>query len=195
MYAVFLDRDGVINVDTDYLCRIKDLVFAPRAMQALIRLSTALPANTCKIIVVTNQSGVARGFFTLEQCEQFAQQFVEAVTRESHGKARIDDYLYCPHHPTVGVPPYHADCDCRKPKPGLLTRAQSTYGIDLSASFMIGDQNRDILAGQAAGCYTVFIRSDHSNLDDLDTPTNPNASRTDLYDAAELIIQEVDDRT
>ena len=196
MFAVFLDRDGVINVDTDYLCQIQQLVFAPRAIDALIRLSEELPPELCKIIVVTNQSGVARGLFTEAQCVQFGRDFVEAVTHESRGKARIDDYLYCPHHPAEGAPPYLADCDCRKPKPGLLTRAQSTHDIDLLQSFLVGDQNRDILAGKAASCFTIFIRSYHSNANahDGDKPTYPDASCINLYDAVEIIIQELSNR-
>jgi D-glycero-D-manno-heptose 1,7-bisphosphate phosphatase len=194
MFAVFLDRDGVINVDTDYLCDIDDLVFESRVIEALIRISKELPSETCKIIVVTNQSGVARGLFSLEQCERFAQQFLEAVASASRGEARIDDYLFCPHHPTEGVAPYRVECECRKPKPGLLMRAQSAHQFDLSASFMIGDQDRDIRAGQAAGCYTVLIRPGVTNVDKTATHTTADAISADLFDATTLIIQEVNKR-
>jgi len=193
MFAVFLDRDGVINVDTEYLCDIDKLVFESRVIEALSHISKELPAETCKVIVVTNQSGVARGLFTLEQCERFAQQFLEAVATASNDEARIDDYLFCPHHPTEGAAPYRIECECRKPKPGLLTRAQSAHHLDLTASFMIGDQDRDIRAGQAVGCYTILIQPDVTTMTEIST--SADAISTNLFDAVTLIIQEVHRRT
>ena len=193
MYALFLDRDGVINVDNHYLCKIENLKFTPRAIEALSLASNSLASDKCKIIILTNQSGVARGFFTEDECKQFGKQFVEAVINQSNGKARIDDYLFCPHHPTEGNPPYCIDCACRKPKPGLLIQAKNLHDIDLSESFMIGDQCRDILAGQAVECFTFLIQTENSKNSDAKLST-PNAYSIDLYDAVTKVIRKVEER-
>ncbi len=150
--AVFLDRDGTLNVEKDYLYRVEDFEFIPGVPEALKKLQEA----GFLLVVVTNQSGVARGFYTLED--------VEILHR--HMRAELDKYgvtldgIYvCPHHPEKGQPPFNIDCDCRKGKPGMLLQAAQELDIDLSQSFMVGDKLADIEAGTAAGCSSILVRT------------------------------------
>ena len=150
--AVFLDRDGTINEEKDYLHRIADFAFLPGAPEAIRRLQDA----GFLVIVVTNQSGVARGYFDEAAVhalhEHIQQQFAGYGTR-------IDAFYHCPHHPIEGVGEYRVNCDCRKGSPGMLLQAAREYDIDLSCSFMIGDKLADIEAGRAAGCRAILVRT------------------------------------
>ena len=148
--AVFFDRDGVLNVDVDYLYKISDLRWVEGAREALAYLTQA----GYKIFVVTNQSGIARGYYTVAQMQElhdFMQQEIKA------GGGKITKFYYCPHHKEGKVAEYAKDCDCRKPKPGLLLQAAKDFNIDLSQSIMIGDSDRDVEAGEAAGCKSVKV--------------------------------------
>ena len=135
--AVFIDRDGTINVDVGYLSSPDQLELYPWSAEALRLINQA----GFKAIVVTNQAGVARGFCTEEMLELIHERLVRDLKRES---ARIDGIYYCPHHPKIGEPSYRRDCDCRKPLPGMLLRAAREHQIDLSRSFVIGDKSSDI---------------------------------------------------
>jgi len=143
MKAVFLDRDGTIARDVNYCRRVEDFEILPSVPQA-IRL---LNQRGFKVVVVTNQSGIARGYFTETTLLQIHQYMEEELAK--HG-ARVDAIYYCPHHPDD-------ECQCRKPKPGLLVKAAQDLGIDLGSSFVIGDAGRDIEAGKAVGCQTVLL--------------------------------------
>ena len=148
--AVFLDRDGVINEEVQYLCHPDQLRLIPGAAMAIRRLNLAhIP-----VIVVTNQAGVARGYFTEEAVGQIHAALAELIGREG---ARIDRFYYCPHHPTEGMAPYRVDCQCRKPRPGFLYRAAKEVDIDLGQSVIIGDKISDLEAGWRAGCTTVLV--------------------------------------
>jgi D-glycero-D-manno-heptose 1,7-bisphosphate phosphatase len=143
--AVFLDRDGVINIDRHYLHRIEDFEFVPGAAQALFSLQAADWA----LVVVTNQSGIARGLYTEADYERLTEHMHARLTKEAG--VRLDAVLHCPHLPDAEVVAYRRDCDCRKPAPGMLLRAAALLGLDLAASVMIGDKHSDLLAGRAAG--------------------------------------------
>ena len=143
--AIFLDRDGVLNVDTGYVYRLEDLKLLPGVPAALAALKSA----GYLLIVVTNQSGVARGLYEMADVEAFHRALSRALL--AAGSVAPDDYLVCPHHPEAAVPDFRLDCDCRKPKPGMLKAAADRYGIDLAGSAMIGDRPSDMAAGQAAG--------------------------------------------
>ena len=148
--AVFLDRDGTINVEKNYLHRIEDFQFIPGAPEAIRQLNRA----GYLVLVVTNQSGVARGFFSLAE--------VEALHRHMSGclaeyGAKIDGYYVCPHHPTEGQGAWRQQCKCRKGEPGLLLQAAAEHNIDLSRSYMIGDKEADIEAGEKAGCTSLLV--------------------------------------
>ncbi len=191
MFAVFLDRDGVINEEVSFLRHISNLAFIPGSIEALARLSSEFPADRCKLIIVTNQSMIARGMTTEDAFQRLSDKYMEAVHTASGGAARIDDTLYCPHHPTEGVGPYRVACDCRKPATGMFTEARNRHGITLGESYMIGDRATDILAGQAAGCFSIMVRTGYGGDDGSGTAAEPDAWCDDLAGAAELIIGRV----
>jgi D-glycero-D-manno-heptose 1,7-bisphosphate phosphatase len=142
-WAVFLDRDGTINEEVEYLGDPQDLRLIPGAAEAIRLLNQAgVPA-----IVVTNQAGVGRGYFSKARVEAIHQQLAKQLA--AHG-VRLDAIYYCPHHPDEG-------CECRKPNPGMLNRAAQEHGVDLSRSFAIGDKVSDLEAGRRARCRTVLV--------------------------------------
>lgn len=152
--AIFLDRDGTINVFKGFLTKAEDFELIPGAAEAikLINRSGYLA------IVVSNQPVIARGDCTFEELQEIHDKMETLLGKEG---AFIDAIYYCPHHPDKGFegerPEYKFDCNCRKPKPGLLFQAASDWNIDLSASYMIGDSERDFAAGNAAGCKQSFL--------------------------------------
>ena len=148
--AVFLDRDGTINVEKEYLHRPEELEFIPGVPQAIARLNRA----GYLVVVVTNQSGVARGYFSVADVNRLHQVMQQRLSDEG---AHIDAYYLCPHHPHKGLDEYRLDCDCRKGKPGMLLQAAVDFSIDLSRSFMVGDKDADVLAGIAAGCRPYLV--------------------------------------
>lgn len=152
--AVFLDRDGVLCEDTDYVTGFEKLHIFPFAREA-VRL---IHEKGYLAIVITNQSGVARGMMP-EQTVQELNEHLKQVTG-------VDEIYYCPHLPPEGeeVRPYRINCNCRKPSIGLIRQAQKKYHIDMNASYMVGDRVSDIKAGQNAGLKTVLI-TEKSNLD------------------------------
>lgn len=149
--AVFLDRDGTINVEKEYLYRIPDFEFVPGAADAVRMLNEA----GFIVIVVTNQSGVARGYYTEEDVESLHRHISSELQKTG---ARVDAWMYCPHHPD-GRGSYALPCTCRKPLPGMLKEAVLRYDIDTETSYMIGDKLADISAGQAAGCRTILVKT------------------------------------
>lgn len=186
--AVFLDRDGVINEDPGYLLHIEDLVFVPRAVEAMQRLGAAAPGAKLKIIVVTNQSALGRGMCTRDELDSFTEAYLMALREAGGPDVRVDDYQYCPHHPTEGVGEYRRDCPRRKPAPGMLLDAARAHNLDLERSFMVGDKLRDIDAGRAAGCFTILL---DSAADDAVAAGPADAVCCDLYEAVDLILSRI----
>lgn len=148
--AVFLDRDGTLNIEKDYLHRPDDFQFVPGAPEAIRLLKDA----GFMVIVVTNQSGVARGYFGPAEVETLHCHIQELLA--GYG-TRIDAFYYCPHHPAEGVGAYRVNCDCRKGQPGMLLTAALEHHLDLANSFMIGDKAIDVEAGARAGCRTILV--------------------------------------
>jgi len=148
--AVFLDRDGVIIEDAGYIGEIGRVKFLPGASQAIRRLNEM----NFKVIIVTNQAGVARGYFDEAAVREVNGYVRQKLAEES---ATIDGIYYCPHHIDGTVEKYRQQCDCRKPNPGMLLSAARDFGIELSASFIIGDKESDIEAGRRAGCRTIRL--------------------------------------
>jgi D-glycero-D-manno-heptose 1,7-bisphosphate phosphatase len=149
--AIFLDRDGIINENQpEYLHRIEDFKFLPGVIEGLKKLSK----TEFKIIIVTNQSGIARGYFTENDLEKLHNWMLKFL--KDNG-VRIDGIYYCPHHPNIGNEKYMKKCNCRKPNAGLILQAAKDFGINLSKSWLIGDNVQDILAGKRANLKTIFL--------------------------------------
>jgi D-glycero-D-manno-heptose 1,7-bisphosphate phosphatase len=142
--AAFIDRDGVIIEDRGYAFEPGDCVLLPGAAAAL----RALKSAGFLLVVVTNQSGIARGLYTEEQYQSFTARLRELLGAQG---VRLDAVEHCPHLPDATVARYRRDCDCRKPRPGMLLRAISALGIDPVASLLVGDRATDLAAGRAAG--------------------------------------------
>lgn len=153
--AAFLDRDGTINQEKEYLYRIEEFEFVPGAPQAIRLLNRA----DYLVVVVTNQSGVARGYYGEEEVERL-HRHMDALLAAAG--ARVDAWLYCPHHP-AGRGDYALSCSCRKPLPGMLLEAARRYSIDLKRSVMIGDKLIDVQAARAAGCRPILVRSGYGS--------------------------------
>jgi D-glycero-D-manno-heptose 1,7-bisphosphate phosphatase len=142
--ALFLDKDGVINVDHGYVCAPERTDF----IDGIFELCRAATRDGFLNVVVTNQAGIARGYYT----ERQFLDYMDWVRGEFRGRAaQLDAVYYCPHHPTHGVGEYLRDCDCRKPKPGMILAAQRDWDIDLPRSLLLGDSASDLEAGAAAG--------------------------------------------
>ena len=142
--AVFFDRDGVLNVDKEYLHKIEDFEWIDGAKETIVHLTK----ENYTVFVVTNQSGIARGFYTVEDMQKL-HDYISAEIEEAGGS--IAKFYFCPHLPEGKVKEYAIDCDCRKPKPGLLLQALNEYAIDKEKSFLVGDKLRDVESAEAAG--------------------------------------------
>jgi D-glycero-D-manno-heptose 1,7-bisphosphate phosphatase len=152
--AVFLDRDGVVIEEVSYLASMSHLALFPWTADSIRALNRAgLP-----VIVVTNQSGIARGLFD----EAFLGEVHREISaRLAVGGARIDAYYYCPHHPDGSVAGYARTCDCRKPRPGLIDRAARDLDLDPARSVVVGDKWSDVELAHAAGARGVLVRTGH----------------------------------
>lgn len=183
-WAVFIDRDGTLNNDIGYVADPEKLSLLPRAAEAIKLLNAA----GARVIVVSNQSGVARGFLSEEAVRRVNQRLKEIVLEQG---AAIDAFYFCPHHPDVGDEAYRLDCSCRKPKPGLLLQAAREHNIDLSRSYMVGDEIRDIEAGINAGCKTILLEAGRrAHMRPGEPGISPDHIAADLYEAARWILQE-----
>jgi D-glycero-D-manno-heptose 1,7-bisphosphate phosphatase len=185
--AVFLDRDGTVIDEVGYLCDLKQVRLIPGAAAAIKRLNEA----GLKVVLVTNQSGIARGYFT------------EAFVRETHdllGKmlriegARLDGIYYCPHHPKAGQSSYTTACDCRKPGTGMLEQAARELDIDIKGSFVVGDKWSDVELGQRAGAHSILVGTGYSHDDPgnarLERLNDPDFIAETLTDAADWIVRQ-----
>lgn len=148
--GVFLDRDGTVCEEVGYVNHVDRCSLLPGSIEAIRMLNGAGLATA----IVTNQAGVARGYFREELIHQVHDRLKLLLAA---GGARVDGIYFCPHHPTAGEPPYRADCDCRKPKPGLLLRAARELSIELGRSFLVGDSVRDMEAALTAGVTPVLV--------------------------------------
>lgn len=148
--AVFLDRDGTINEQMGYVNHLSRFQLLPGVARAIRGLNEAgLP-----VVVVTNQSGLARGYFPESLLEAVHAELHRLLAREG---AHLDGLYICPHHPEAREERFRLDCDCRKPRPGLLERAAAELGLDLGRSYMVGDRWSDLRCGAAVGATTVLV--------------------------------------
>jgi len=150
--ALFLDRDGTINVDKHYLINPDDFVFEKNVAEVL----KLAQQKGYLLIVLTNQSGIARGYFGEQELHKLHTHIQGEAAKNGFV---FSDFFYCPHYKNGSVKEYAIECDCRKPKPGLINQALQKYNIDLSQSLMIGDKDADILLGKSVGVKTVLVGS------------------------------------
>jgi len=174
MKAVFVDRDGTLIKDIGYPHRSEDFNMLPSTSKAIKKLNE----GRYLVIVVTNQSGVARGYFSEKEMKKFNAYLISEFRKKG---ARIDAIYCCPHHKNAKIKKYRKDCVCRKPKPGMLLRAAREHRIDLKESWMVGDKKSDVLAGKAAGCKTIFIGARSLGADEV---------AKDLKQAAKHILRK-----
>ncbi len=180
MKAVFLDKDGTLVDDLPYNVEPRRICLVPGAGQALRLLADM----DYRLFVVTNQSGIAHGCFGEDAMGPVADRLSDLLFRE---QVTLDGYYYCPHHPLGTVQGYAIVCHCRKPSPGMLLRAAHDHGIDLRASWMIGDVLHDVEAGNRAGCRTLLIDNGNETEWRLGPRRLPTRIAPDLYSAARLI--------
>ena len=183
--AVFLDRDGTVTEEVGYLTDLKALTLIPGAASAIRQLNEA----GFKVILVTNQSGVARGLFPESLVHEAHARLAQMLEEEG---ARLDGVYYCPHHPKAGNLPYTMACDCRKPGTGLVDRAVKELDINVSHSFMVGDKWSDVELGQRAGMKSVLVNTGFA-VDDTgnkrpDHVKDPNFTASNLTETVEWIL-------
>lgn len=179
--AVFIDRDGTINVEKEYLFLIDQFEFIPGAVEGIRHLNDA----GYLVVVVTNQSGVARGYYTEEDVLLLHRHIDAQLVLLG---ARVDAWYYCPHHPS-GRGSYSLPCCCRKPLPGMLLEAARRLEIDLSQSYMIGDKLADVEAGRAAGCQSILVRTGYGAREEDALPSGTLVC-DDLFEAARLLLNQ-----
>lgn len=174
--AVFLDRDGVLTEEKSYVCHLKELNIFPYVKECIKQIKE----KGYYAIVVTNQSGVARGLFSEE-----ALQKMNSVLIKETG---VDAVYYCPHYVNGEVEPYKKECNCRKPKTGMIEKACQDFGIDVEKSYMIGDRASDILLGQNAGIKTILLESGYGTKR-LEQDVKPDYVMEDLREVV-LILND-----
>lgn len=181
--AVFLDRDGVIIQEPPhYIYRPDQLKIIPRSTDAI----KILKKNNYKVIVVSNQAGIAYGYYLEKDTVLFNQSMKEELMSKN---AEIDAIYYCPHHPKAKVKKYRLECDCRKPKSGMLKKAEKEFDIDLKSSYIIGDKKSDIDAGKTVGCKTILVLTGHGIEEFERHDIECDLIAKDLFEAVEKIFQ------
>ena len=179
--AVFMDRDGTISEEVGYVNHVSRYRVFPFAAEAVRTLNEA----GWLAVLVTNQAGVARGYFK----EDLIGEVHKVLTAElGRGGARLDAVYYCPHHPSVGEPPYRFDCDCRKPRPGLLLRAAGELGLDLPRCWMVGDRYSDAELARNAGARSALVLTGYGR-GELEHQSHAWPRRPDLV--AENLLEAV----
>lgn len=183
--AVFMDRDGTISEEVGYVnhpSRYRVFPFAARAVRTLNEAGWLA-------VLVTNQAGVARGYFREDLIGEVHKVLASELER---GGARLDAVYYCPHHPTVGEPPYRFDCDCRKPRPGLLLRAAEELDLDLSRCWMVGDRYSDTELARNAGAHSAFVLTGYGRgeleYQSETWPQRPDLVAENLLEAVKTIV-------
>ncbi len=183
--AIVMDRDGTVCDEVGYVNHVSRIRLLPRSAAA-IRLARDAGFRP---VVVTTQAGVARGYFDEDLVHRVHDRIRELLADEG---TAVDAIYYCPHHPDAGAPPYRKDCDCRKPKPGMLLRARDELGLDLARSYLVGDSMRDVEAGRRAGVTTVLVLTGYGRGEvEHRSPgwtARPDHIAEDLMEAVEWIL-------
>lgn len=183
--AVFIDRDGTISEEVGYINHASRFNLFPYSASAVKHLNE----NGWLAIITTNQAGVARGYFSEEMVRTVHRRMTEGLEQ---GGAKLDAIYYCAHHPSLGDPPYRLDCDCRKPRPGLISRAARDLDIDLNQSWMVGDRYSDIELARNAGVKSAFVLSGYGRGEwehqSQSWGHQPDFVAEDLLEAVERIV-------
>ncbi len=180
--AIFLDRDGVVTQDYQYTYRLDQMNIIPRSAEAIKLLNE----NKFKVIVVTNQSGIARGYYKENEMILFNQLMVKELQKNN---AYLDAIYYCPHHPDAIIEKYRINCQCRKPNPGMLRTAEKEFKIDMNKSFLIGDKKIDIDSGKNAKCgATILVMTGYGRKELTNENINSDFIANDLFDAVKYIL-------
>lgn len=180
--AVFIDRDGTLIKNIPYNANPELICFEDYAIEMLQQLKR----KNYLLIIISNQSGVALGYFTEESIYKMHETMRRMLLPH---QVQLDAFYYCPHLPEGNIKEYAVDCDCRKPKPGLIYKAAKLFNINLSSSWMIGDILNDIEAGNVAGCKTILIDNGNETQWLLTAERVPNYSIKNLREATEIIVQ------
>jgi D,D-heptose 1,7-bisphosphate phosphatase len=185
-WAVFLDRDGTINEHVGLVSRPEQLRLIPGTAAALKKLKAA----GAKLLLITNQPVVAREMIDEAGLQLIHDQLQKLLANEG---VSLDAIFYCPHHPETHHPEasnpyYRRECDCRKPKPGMILEAAEKFGVDMASSYFVGDSTRDIAAASAAGCIPLLVRTGSGGADGACPEAEPEAVLEDLAEAAQWIL-------
>jgi D,D-heptose 1,7-bisphosphate phosphatase len=181
--AVFLDKDGTLIEDVPYNIDPERIQLTQGAVEGLQVLSR----SGYRLIVITNQSGVARGYFSEEALVAVEERLRQMLAEVG---VQLGGFYYCPHHPDGVVQEFAIACSCRKPEPGLLLRAAGEGGIDLRESWFIGDILNDVEAGRRAGCKTILIDNGNETEWQLSRARSPHYTVADLAEAARVITSD-----
>ena len=172
--AIILDRDGVINYDPGYVHKIEDFRLYPNAIKSLQLL------KNFKLFIITNQSGIGRGFYTLEDFEKFNNHLIDLLEKNN---ITIEKTYVCPHHPDK-------ECDCRKPNVKFIKEIEKEFNIDLKNSWVIGDHPHDVEMGKNAGCKTIYVFTGHGEKHKDKLKIKPDFIAEDIYEATKIIINK-----
>lgn len=182
--AVFIDRDGTLNVEKNYVHKISDFEFIAGAPEA-VRL---LNEHSFKVVVISNQSGIARGYFTPNDVHILHDHIQRELRKQ---KAHIDAFFYCPHHPDGTVAEFRKECDCRKPHTGMILQAEKKFDLDLTRSFIVGDHLSDVQLKEKVPSTMILVRTGHGilTLEQLSTVSvRPDRIEENLLEAVKKII-------
>ncbi|MBU0980350.1 MAG: HAD family hydrolase [Nanoarchaeota archaeon] len=182
--TVFLDRDGTIIEDKGFLSKKEEIMFLPNSIGGLKMLASL----GLKLVIITTQSGIARGYFTEEDLHKLNEHLLAELKK--HG-IEIDRIYYCPHHPVHGKGKYKKKCRCRKPDTGMIEQAQQELDIDLAKSYLIGDKSIDIQMGMNAGVKTILVKTGYAGKEEGFTEVEPDYVVEDLLEAAKIVKEKV----
>ncbi len=180
--AAFLDRDGTVNIDPGYIGNPDDMELFPHVGEAIKKLKD----NGFLVFIVSNQSGIGRGYFTVDDLGKVHERFLSLLSESGASNFTgeiIDKIYYCPHKPDEG-------CSCRKPAAGLIDRACKDFDIDLENSFVIGDRNKDLEMAENAGIKSVLVKTGYGEKESGDLTAPCNYIAEDLKDAVEWILED-----
>ncbi len=185
--AVFIDRDGTLIEDVGYISSIDALSVIDGSADAIRRLNKA----GIKVVIITNQAGIARGFFDEDTLITIHERLIEILSEHN---AVIDKIYYCPHYPEGTVPEYSISCLCRKPEPGMVEKAVEELGIDLKRSYIVGDKASDIELAQRIGARGILVLTGYGSNVVKDNEVNPTYIAPSLKEAVEWILMTVNNK-